>query len=75
MPHLQSNLQKDIVILRDLRYFFFYLETNWVKAKYKDGSSGLNYADKFVFAYIKTISRPIVEQYLGLRKITPPGSK
>jgi len=52
-----------------------YCDITGFESKYKDGSSGLNYADKFVYAHIKTISRPIVDQYLGLRKITPPGSK
>lgn len=39
------------------------------QTKYKDKSSQLFYADKFVYEYIKKLSKPIIDQYLAIRKI------
>ncbi|EAS07791.3 chromatin-remodeling complex protein, putative (macronuclear) [Tetrahymena thermophila SB210] len=47
-----------------------YCDITGFESKYKDKSSGLQYHDKYVYEYINTsVSRPMVEQFLSLRKI------
>lgn len=38
------------------------------KGKYKDKSTGLFYADKFVYAYLKKLPKTAIESYLAIRK-------
>eukprot|EP00825_Cyclidium_porcatum_P048351 TRINITY_DN8102_c0_g1_i1.p3 TRINITY_DN8102_c0_g1~~TRINITY_DN8102_c0_g1_i1.p3 ORF type:complete len:124 (+),score=22.89 TRINITY_DN8102_c0_g1_i1:199-570(+) len=48
-----------------------YCDITGFETNYKDRNTGLYYHDKYIYNYIKNLSRPAIEQFLSIRKITP----
>jgi INO80 complex subunit C len=46
-----------------------YCDITGFETRYKDKNSGLYYYDKFVYKYIQGLTKPVIDEYLKLRKI------